>query len=449
MNGIFKRILFSHLCAIFVVFSLFPLLYRYFSHPLQTLAVAAVLSVPAAVLFSILLSRMMTKRLKRIARDAKAMARGEFGAFLPVDVHDEIGMVESALSDAARSMGDLVGRLEDEKGRMEAVLASMGEGVIVTDRRGTVTLANRKATELFGLSLTGKGILGISRDSGLHDLIEEGMSKLGVTSGEITLHEPQEMILSVAVSPLIRGMKVSGTVIVFHDITTLKRLERMRKDFVANVSHELKTPLTSIAGFAETLLGGALEEKENAKRFVETIRKNAVRLSRLVDDLLTLSNIELGKIDFDIRPVNLSETAKTVLSTLSPKAERKGLELKICLPERIMVMADRDRLEQVLLNLVDNAVKFTEQGSVSISAESAGGKVKVTVADTGIGIPDKDLPRLGERFYRVDPARSRRLGGTGLGLAIVKHLVISMGGEMTIESGPGDGTRVTIALPSG
>jgi len=222
----------------------------------------------------------------------------------------------------------------------------------------------------------------------------------------------------------------------------------MRKDFVANVSHELKTPLTSIRGFAETLIEGGIDDKVNALKFLNTIKNNADRLCRLVNDLLTLSNIELGKVSFNIRPVALIDIVQSVSSTLEPKAKERGLQLGLDVADGLLLRADRDRLEQVVMNLVDNAIKFTEKGAVFISASSSGNTAKVAVKDTGIGIPANELPRLGERFYRVDPARSRGLGGTGLGLAIVKHLILSMDGSLSIESEVGRGTTVTFTMPA-
>ena len=231
----------------------------------------------------------------------------------------------------------------------------------------------------------------------------------------------------------------------------------MRIDFVANVSHELKTPLTAIKGFAETLKEGAINDKEHAARFVDIIKENADRLSRLVEDLLTLSNIELGKVSFDIRAVEIEEVARMVISTLEPKAKAKGLNLELDIEKGVHALSDKDRLAQILLNLVDNGIKFTEKGSVRINARiitsqplnllTSGALVQISVTDTGAGIPPKDIPRLGERFYRVDPARSRELGGTGLGLAIVKHLVASMGGKLSIESEYGKGTRISFIIP--
>ncbi len=364
---------------------------------------------------------------------------------------------DSELSRLSSELRATLEKLKDEKEQREAILASMEEGVIVTDPKGNVTMANRKAEELFGKELLEKRVVEISRNPELHRIIEEGSKKGETVTGEITIAVPHPVSLSVTMTPLIRNTEKLGSVIVFHEITMLKKLETMRIDFVANVSHELKTPLTAIKGFAETLKEGAINDEEHAARFVDIIKENADRLSRLVEDLLTLSNIELGKVSFDIRDVDVEEAARTVISTLEPKAKAKGLSLELDIEKGVHALSDKDRLAQILLNLVDNGIKFTEKGSVRINARiitsqplnllTSGTFVEISVTDTGTGIPPKDIPRLGERFYRVDPARSRELGGTGLGLAIVKHLVVSMNGKVSIESEYGKGTKISFTMP--
>ena len=247
----------------------------------------------------------------------------------------------------------------------------------------------------------------------------------------------------------------------FHDITRLKKLEEVRKDFVANVSHEIKTPITAIKGFAETLLEGALDDRESAFKFLETIKSNSERLNSLVNDLLTLSRIELGDITIEKTDVNPDEVTETVFATLKDKSDAKGLYLKKEIsPEVIRINADRGRLIQILINLVDNGIKYTDKGGVTIKIQNAkqsddlsliaqpSSLVEILVEDTGIGIPKKHLSRLGERFYRVDRARSRDLGGTGLGLAIVKHLVKAHGWDMEIQSSEGTGTKIRLILPA-
>ncbi len=241
-----------------------------------------------------------------------------------------------------------------------------------------------------------------------------------------------------------------GVVMVLHDVTALRQLERVRTEFVANVSHELRTPLTAIQGYLETLLSGALEEPENARRFLEIVLRHSERLGRLLNDLTDLSNIELGKVTLRKEAVRLDELVASVVAIIGPRAARSRVAVTADTPAELpAVAADRDRLVQVLINLVDNAVKYTpEGGAVTVTARATGdGAVEIAVADTGIGIPAADLPRITERFYRVDKARSRELGGTGLGLAIVKHLVLAHGGELRIESQEQQGTTVRFTLP--
>ena len=237
---------------------------------------------------------------------------------------------------------------------------------------------------------------------------------------------------------------------VLHDLTALRQLERVRTEFVANVSHELRTPLTAIQGYLETLLSGALDEPENARRFLEIVLRHSERLGRLLNDLTDLSNIELGKVVLRRELVHLDEVVDSVVGMIGPRAARSRVTVSADVPAELpAVAADRDRLAQILINLVDNAVKYTpEGGAVTVTARAAGDEVvEVAVADTGVGIPAADLPRITERFYRVDKARSRELGGTGLGLAIVKHLVLAHGGELRIESPQQQGTIVRFTLP--
>jgi two-component system phosphate regulon sensor histidine kinase PhoR len=240
------------------------------------------------------------------------------------------------------------------------------------------------------------------------------------------------------------------TMMVFHDMTRLKRLEKMREELVANVTHEIKTPLTAIIGFIETLQDGALEEPLTAKTFLNTIAENARRLNRLVDDLLTLSNIELGEMTLRLEGVTVSDVVAHVLPVFESKAKEKNLKIDNIFPEDLSpIHADRDRLAQILMNILDNAVKYTpEGGHVAISAHEADKDyVVIQVMDTGIGIPKSEIPRLGERFYRVDKTRSRELGGTGLGLSIVKHLMKAHKGKIEIESKMGVGTTVSLYFP--
>jgi len=270
-------------------------------------------------------------------------------------------------------------------------------------------------------------------------------------SQEIVLGDKDQITLDVNISS-IHGLPEGEdkTMILFHDVTRLKKLERIRTDFVANVTHEIKTPLTAILGFIETLQEGAIEERETARKFLKTIYRHAARLNRLVEDLLTISDIELEKMKFIFESVSLSGVVENVLPIIEAKAIEKRLVINKDIPQELPpVRADRDRLAQILLNILDNAVKFTpELGNISIKAfDNKKGYVIVRIIDTGIGIPRNEITRLGERFYRVDKTRSREMGGTGLGLSIVKHLMTAHNGRIEIESEQGKGTSVSLHFP--
>lgn len=274
-----------------------------------------------------------------------------------------------------------------------------------------------------------------------------------VVHREVRLLSPVRRTVEVNAVPLVLAGNDPGVgvVLVLYDVTDLRRLEVVRTEFVANVSHELRTPLTAIQGYLETLLGGALEEREHARRFLDIAYRHTERLGRLLNDLTDLSNIELNKVKLALGPVALDEVIDSVVAIIQPRADARHVTLAAEVARDLPpAHADHDRLEQILINLVDNAVKYTPEGgrvTVRASAAVSGGVLVVDVADTGHGIPPADLPRITERFYRVDKARSRELGGTGLGLAIVKHLVIAHGGELTIDSGLGQGTTVRFTLP--
>lgn len=446
---LFTRLLSSHIIAIVLSLAVYIICSKLISAFLPFSLLVSILSICIAFAAALFISAPLSRRLEKISDCIESVGNENFDRSILPGSNDRIGAVEGRLADMALALKSSFGKLVDEGGQRESVLASMGEGVIVIDKDGTVTLSNKRANEIFGGSLVERPISEVSRSPELLSLVEEARGSWGAVSGEIFLSKPQEMTFFLSISPLIRNLNRSGSVIVFHDITMLKKLERMRKDFVLNVSHELKTPLTSINGFAETLIDGAIDDRENALKFVNVIKRNTERLTRIVEDLLTLSNIEMGKVDFNIKSINLADPVDTVTSTLRQKSDAKGVDIKIDVDKTISVMADKDRLEQILINLIDNGIKFTPGGVIVLAAERKGENVLLSVKDSGSGIPTKDLPRIGERFYRVDPARSRDLGGTGLGLAIVKHLISSMGGKFFVESVEGEGTTVSFTLPKG
>ncbi|HEX9126395.1 MAG TPA: ATP-binding protein [Methylomirabilota bacterium] len=387
---------------------------------------------------------------------ARQMSEGNFDVRASVRSPDEIGTLGRSLNVMAGRLREKIGDLEEEQAKATAVLDAMVEGVIATDGHDHIILINERARVVFGLGRAGaerRPLLEVIRNVALHNVLGESrIAPVGtVVSREIKLAEPLERVLQVHAVPLRFTGEARGVVMVLHDITELRRLEQVRTEFVANVSHELRTPLTAIHGYLETLLDGALEEPENARKFLEIVFRHTERLGRLTDDLTDLSNIELGRISLRLEPTAVPDVADSVLAIIAPRAIAGQVAVGAKLPAGLpAVVVDRDRLAQILINLVDNAVKYTPKGGQVWVEGRVGedGMVEVAVRDTGVGIPKADLPRLTERFYRVDRARSRDLGGTGLGLAIVKHLVLAHGGELDIDSELWAGTTVRFTLPT-
>ena len=388
---------------------------------------------------------------------ARQMSEGNFRVRASVRSPDEIGTLGRSLNVMAGRLREKIDDLEREQAKATAILDAMVEGVIATDGHDHIILLNERARGIFGLGQTRverRPLLEVIRNVDLHGLLNESRAAADgeVVSREIKLPEPSERVLQVHAVPLRFTGDEPGVVIILHDITELRRLEQVRTEFVANVSHELRTPLTAIQGYLETLLDGALEEPQHARKFLEIVFRHTERLGRLTDDLTDLSNIELGRISLRIEPADLTEVTESALAIIQPRAGSGRVTVEASLPADMPeVLADRDRLAQILINLVDNAVKYTPAGGhVWVEAQRLpSGMVEVAVRDTGVGVPKADLPRLTERFYRVDKARSRELGGTGLGLAIVKHLVLAHGGELGIESELWKGTTVRFTLPTG
>lgn len=338
---------------------------------------------------------------------------------------------------------------------MQAILTSMVDGLVAVDKEGRILKANRAAESLFMLqeaNLLGQTFGSLLHNTDLHDTITNVL-RTGIESlAEYSVFPNSENIYRINIVP-IKGEKedTEGALAVFHDITDARKFDRMRSEFVANVSHELRTPLTSIKGFVETLLDGALEDKLLCRRFLSIIDSETDRLTRLIDDLLTLSAMETKEIKVNLQNVNLVESVKNVFNILGPQAEEKKLRMELIYsPGVTWVKADQDLVGQVLINLIDNAIKYSSnEGRIVVRIIRKNGKTMVQISDTGIGIAQESLPRLFERFYRVDRARSRVLGGTGLGLAIVKHIVELHGGEVFVNSQEGVGSTFTFCLPTG
>lgn len=365
--------------------------------------------------------------------------------------HDDDSVLRDSLVHLTAFSEKRLQALESERTKIGAVLDSMVEGVIALDRQGLVLLMNPSARRILDLgqeSVVGQSLLEVIRNRGLADLVElcQTLEPSEQCRREVGLQLPVQRNLEVNAMPLPESQ---GVVLVLHDITELRRLEQVRVEFVANVSHELRTPLTAIKGYLETLIDETPAEPLTHRRFLEVAHTHADRLSRLINDLLNLSDIETGKVVLHSRSVGLQDFVNEASTIFEKEATKRGIKLQNEISADMVVWADRDRLSQIFVNLVDNAVKYTPKGgSVTFKAFARDSKfIGFQVIDTGQGIPPADLPRITERFYRVDKARSRELGGTGLGLAIVKHLIQLHGGTLHIDSEVGKGTIIEIGLP--
>lgn len=403
----------------------------------------------------------LTRPLERIARAAERMAAMDFSGRLRFRRDDEIGKVARTLDAMADRLERQIGLAREEQARLNSVLSAMAGGVALVGPDGRLSLVNPSAERMLGLSpreWEGRSFEELRRASTeLVRLVRTCLERREPIREEIRLFVQQERIVEVQLVPL----EGAGDVLLFlYDMTAVRRLEQIRSEFVANVSHELKTPIAAVKGFAETLLSGAIDDREAVRAFLKIIFDESDRLNRLIGDLLELSKIESRQIELRFSPVHLAPFVRETVDLIRAAAEAKRIELEVDIPEDIYLEADEDRLRQILLNLLSNGIQYTpEGGKVSVRAEWAesregGGengeepsRVRIAVEDTGIGIPKQDLPRIFERFYRVDKARSRASGGTGLGLSIVRHLVEAHGGTISVESELGVGSTFTLELP--
>ncbi len=408
----------------------------------------------SSMVVALIFSRKITTPIREMEQFTERLRKGEAPGTLLIQSSDEIGMLARNINYIVDELQRRIAALQEEKAKVEAAFSSALDGVLILDRQGRIETVNQGVSDLIGerfRDIQGKTPLEAFRNLELQKALDRYRIDGMALSQEIELGEGNAVVLDVSITPVRGTGPAEGkTMLVFHDVTRLNKLERMRVDFVANVTHEIKTPLTAILGFVETLKEGAIEDRETAKKFLSTIARHAERLNRLVEDLLTLSNVELGEIRFYFESVSLSGIVESVMNIIELKAREKNIEITAEIPGGLSpIRADRDRLSQILINILDNAVKFTQDGGkVSLMAEpTAGGEVIVRITDTGIGVPRDEVSRLGERFYRVDKTRSRELGGTGLGLSIVKHLVAAHGGRMEVESVLGRGTAVSLYFP--
>jgi len=413
---------------------------------------ALVIFLLAAGIAFFFASRSVTTRIRRMKEFAERAAAGDFTSLERDYTHDELADLSDALGRSVAGLGQTIRTLTDERNRSSAILGSMVEGVAVVTGDERILYCNWAFEQILELpegSSQGRTLVEALRQADLVALGRQALSGVEELTGEVEVGTVRRRNFSVTAAP-VRAAGANGAVLVLHDITELRRLERVRRDFVANVSHEFKTPLTAIQGFAETLLSGALDDKANRKHFVEIIREHARRLARLTDDLLKLSRIEAGRLELEIRPIRVEALVNGCVETARLNAKSRGLQIVVDLQQNApAVRGDGAQLGEVLQNLLDNALQYTPSGGqIEVKARANGHNIVFTVTDTGIGIPESDLERIFERFYRVDAARSREAGGTGLGLAIARHIVDAHGGRIWVESAVGQGSRFHFSIPS-
>jgi two-component system phosphate regulon sensor histidine kinase PhoR len=393
-----------------------------------------------------------SRRMEQLIRMTGQISEGKFGKVYHPDSADELGQIFTKLNDLSLQVEIALKKGYQEANKMDAILTSMQEGVIILDQVGRIIIVNPAAEKFFNCRQEEVKLKYLTALDGLQDLdkpLAKGLAGEYPESLEVTV---QELSLRVQVSPILDKYSRSiGAVIVCYDTSELKRLENIRTEFVANVSHELRTPLTSIKGFVETLLDGAAENPVFRERFLKIVQAETLRLQRLIEDLLTMTRLENRNKRPESAPEKclLPNAYKKIQPIIENYAEVKGIDLKIDLPPDLpMVALGEDLLSQVLLNLLENAVKYTAQGYVCLSARLENEDIRIEFRDTGSGIPAESLPRIFDRFYRVDKARSREQGGTGLGLGIVKLIIEGAGGKIEVSSKLGEGTTFTCFLPT-
>lgn len=415
------------------------------------------ISLGMALIVIILLGTKITNRYTKPIESATnvaiELAKGNYRARTYEDHIDETGMLSSSINILARNLQELMRLKESQQDRLSTLIENMGSGLILIDSRGYINLINKPYKEIFNVEpseYVNKLYYEVIEHEAISQMVEEiFMTEQKVRKQVVLPLEIERRHFEVYGVPIIGTNNVwKGILLVFHDITELKKLEQMRKDFVANVSHELKTPITSIKGFSETLLDGAMNDKATLEAFLEIILKESDRLQVLIQDLLDLSKIEQQGFKLKIAKVDLLKEVNEVFEILKGKAEQKNIQLDVGDdPGNVVIDGDPDRLKQVLINLVSNAITYSPNGgSVTVSLRDQKDMVSIVVKDSGIGIEKNEIPRIFERFYRVDKARSRNSGGTGLGLAIVKHIVEAHKGHIEVESQLGKGTSFTIKL---
>jgi two-component system phosphate regulon sensor histidine kinase PhoR len=459
MNLPFQR----KLMVLFIFLLLFLLLIQgyfiyFFKKPLFFSSLVSLLVILS---LAYLFLRILTQPIQRMREMTRRLANGSSEREIQIYSNDEWGEIAKAVDEMKIRLREKIEGVSRERDYLQTILKGMLEGVLVVDERGRILMVNDALQKILSLpsEVVDKAPLEAIRNTELEEAIREAIQQGKNSAFELTFplsggKTLEVNVVGISPSPeeiAREGEKIKGAIAVFHDISRLKELEKIRQDFVANVSHELRTPLTTIKGYTETLLDGALKD-EVAPQFLQVIQKHADRLTKIVEDLLALSKIESKEFYLKWEPLPLSELIDDVSDFVKEAAQKKKMSISRSItPSSIKTTGDRNYLEQVFINLLDNAVKYTpEGGEISISAVEKGQReIQVSIQDNGIGIPQEDLSRIFERFYRVDKGRSQELGGTGLGLSIVKHIIQAHGGRIWAESQLGKGSTFYFTLPKG
>lgn len=391
---------------------------------------------------------LITKPIRKLTKMATTISSGSYEKRISIFSKDEVGQLGTSFNIMAERLQETIITLAEKKNNLISILTSSDDGVIVVDKDEKILLINPAAKRLFGISdeAIGKYFIEVIRNTDIENIIKD----IPTEDVEVTINYPEKKHLRIKATNAVnydKDNEVIGVLVVINDITKIRRLEKMRSDFVANVSHELKTPLTSIKGFAETLK--YVEDKATRDKFLDIINVESERLTRLINDILSLSELENKDISYSFERVNLNKSLEEAFHIMKPLADNKDIKLTYNdYKDNIAIYGSTDKLKQMVINVVDNAVKYTNaHGQVEINLARRSGMAVISISDTGIGIRQENISRLFERFYRVDKARSRASGGTGLGLAIVKHIVKSLNGEIEVKSKVGEGTIFTIYLP--
>ncbi|MDJ0801576.1 MAG: ATP-binding protein [Desulfobacterales bacterium] len=406
---------------------------------------------------SLLASRKISRPIEELRIGAEVFASGELERKLAIPETEELASLAEAMNEMADQLDRRIQTVVDQRNELETVLASMHEGVVAINTAETIINMNQAAADMFENErekAAGRSVQEVVRNLELQNFVREALATDEAQESDISLFTPAETILNIHSSPIrdSEGQRI-GTLLVMADVTKLRRLENMRRDFVANVSHEIKTPLTAIKGYVETLVNQEVDSKDDYERFLGIINKHVNRLDAIVEDLLSLSRIEravdIAESPLDFTEARIGDIIQTAVQVLQNRADEKNISIDRRGEMDLKARVDATLIEQAILNLLDNAIKYSDNGSVvAIDVERRNGATGIHITDHGCGIAKNHLSRLFERFYRVDKARSRQMGGTGLGLAIVKHIVQAHGGQVTVVSRPGRGSTFSVLLPS-